>query len=363
MNIYIPLGIALVLICFFCKNNAKASVRAFIISMIILAVLGSVRYQMGTDYSNYLATFETLGEYGFDNFFYFVASRAEPLFIFIMSLFHSFFLFIIVLTIIWYVLVTYILCKHVPANYLWLALFSLLFIQSNIIQNYAAIRSSVACCFIFVAIEFLLKGKRIVAASFIIAATFCHYSSSLLLALLFFYSLSDSIMLKVLKICAICSIPLFLISPYITDLIGNSIVGHISSFERYEDYIKMYNDRELSIGSLLYSILAFIPAFMMYQTIQGGRGKQYTFIVSVAILALFLYIIMGGLMIRYSMYLGPTIIVAVTNSLNKMNKDKKMLFLTCFIIYNIYDFVVLQSARWFSSFLTYKTIFEAPGWM
>lgn len=363
MNIYIPLGLFLLLICYFHRNNPYKSVKAFIFSMSVMAIFGAIRYNMGADYLSYMQDFENVHGYGFDNFYYYIPSRTEPGFIFLLSIIPSFFAFVIVLTIAWHALISYVCVKFIPSQFLWLTFFLLLFDEHFIIQNYVALRSSIVCCLFMLAFLCLLKRKKLWFVGLILLSTSLH-TSAIALLLFVYYEYSYR---YIKNFNWQFFLPLFLVllvfRQYITGILASSVIENFSSMSRYEGYIEDYNERAFSAGSILYMIVSLVPPILMIPTMKKEADEKYLFIIFCSVVVLFMNVFVGSLMVRYFMYVGPLILIAYFRSSMYMIKGKQKLLFLSLILCVMYNFVVLQFAPWFTTFLQYKTIFDAPSWI
>ena len=112
MNIYIPLSLFLIILCYTTRNNRKQCRTCFFISMTVLFIFAALRYNFGADYTSYLADFKESKVHGAD-------SHYEIEFIFgrYLVLFPKYIYFIAFTSLLWFSSLYYLFKTNVPYKY------------------------------------------------------------------------------------------------------------------------------------------------------------------------------------------------------------------------------------------------------
>lgn len=359
MNVYIPLGILLVLLCYIYRGNIKV----FGFSLLPFLLFAAFRYNMGEDYLHYLTKYELAQEYGYMGYFRYVASSSEPLFVLLLANVPSYFLFIGCLSILWFVLIFFFFKKFLNYNYLFLGLFFLLFDDHNVIQNLVALRSSCVCILFLIAIFFLLKKKVLVYSLLVIIAIGFHSSALLLLVFVLFSEHFGSffdrfISSKFSIVLLTCILLLFswAFKEYAYSYVSQFMHSVFPTFERYDQYFDMYGKNSYSIGSLLYVIIQGYVFYSLCVSLQYEENEEFKVLYRISIFVLFFNFLLGSLMVRYLMYVGPILIVCYIRTIARYHNN---LLLSSLLVLTIFNFMSLLRASWFSTLLYYRTIFES----
>ena len=126
MNIFIPLGLLLVLITYAFRNNVKSSQKTFLFSFLAMFAFAAFRYNFGPDYYIYIENFSMLKSLGIDSFMDY-NQHSEAWFVHFLYLFNSFFVFIIVQSFIW-LGASYLFFKNnVPSQYYYIVILMMFF--------------------------------------------------------------------------------------------------------------------------------------------------------------------------------------------------------------------------------------------
>ena len=98
MNVIIPLGLFLTLLCFIYRRNVKYYMP-FAISFLIMAVLMAIRYNFGEDYITYSTLYDTLQVQDVSNW---EGGKMEYLYVRFLERFPSYEIYIALQTVAWF---------------------------------------------------------------------------------------------------------------------------------------------------------------------------------------------------------------------------------------------------------------------
>ena len=124
MNVYIPLGLILTLLCYLCSKNEVSARKAFIFSMFAAFLFAAFRFEFGPDYFNYNAIYDSIQGADIDSYTGKGMSVEKP-FLILLSLFPNFTSFVIFLAVLWVIPVAYFLSRYVSPSYYWIAVLSI----------------------------------------------------------------------------------------------------------------------------------------------------------------------------------------------------------------------------------------------
>lgn len=361
MNVYIPLGIIISLLCYLQKGNSKNEERVFSISLIVVCFLMAIRYEFGPDYFNYRAIYYGILGEDVDDYTG-KGQSVEVLFLRFLQLFPSFTSFVVFLTVFWFGANLYYIKTYIDSRYYWMVVLYMFFNANYILGSLVAMRTTLCACLFLVALTFLLRGKRIPYFAIIVLSSLIH-SSSIALALFAVFSFkSNSVFFKSwfafgFGIIAIIS---FVLGENIINYFTRFMVDNIDSLEHYSSY--NFGGASQSINSLLFRIMSFF--ILLYLVLSGSRetNEKYIIMYKVGIVASIMLLVFGQNMIsdRFFLLLNPIFIIALVRSFEKNdNRTNSMIFIFLMII-SIYIFYSKMSQNYSRSFLHYQTIFGAP---
>lgn len=384
MNVYIPLGIILVLITYLFRNNYRNSKVAFLFAFVSLFIFAAIRYEFGPDYFSYREQFEQLKGLGYDRYIY-SFTHFEKGFVVFFDLFNSYFMFIIVHSFIWLGIFYWLFKNNVSYKYLYVVIL-MLFIERNIgLLNYVAMRSTIANCFFFVGlmcltsnsifddfpvldkIRFLKNVKHINLIVYIvlilIGSTFHTSLLGLLPLPLFTYSHklkkdNENAILIVFYILAIIS-PL-IITP-LTRPISEWIL-QFSSEETLGKYARELDSISTSgggFGAMFFNVLRVMIATPILKALTIENDKKYIRLMRLAIvLLLAMLVVEGNVLARYNMCFYPVVVIALLRSFSLVNSQQRTISLLSLSMLSLFNLYQVSHTSHFVSFLHYHTIFS-----
>lgn len=315
----------------------------------ILFIPAAIRYDIGTDYSNYIDLYNSLNNTPIEIGYYYINLfvhhfHLSTQWIFAIS---SFITYSIVcfglhgrffcLTIIFYVLLLY----------LW---------------SYSIIRQAIAMSFIILAMNFLIYGKNKRYFICIILATFFHYSSIILIPLFFVnkFSLNKKTIILFILCCIICIFNSFLI-----DFLFNS---SLITNSKYSVYLTSTYNRNTEIGSgigVFISLLVPLASIFYYHRIIQSDNRLKG-ILNMNLLYILFYCMALNIYIfnRVSnlFSFAPIMIIAPLTYVIS-NKKKRYILISSFILLHVlmYEKIIFISSKFLGEGLgisPYTTIFN-----
>lgn len=362
MNVFIPLGLFLVLLCFFFRNNPKNSRKAFFFSMIAAFIFAAIRYEFGPDYFNYHEIYDSIQGADLDRYVG-KGMTVEPAFLFLLKLFPNFTSFVCFLAIVWFIPTFYFINRYVPSNYYWLVVLFMFIKSDYFISSLVAMRTTLCSAIFLVALFFLLKKKRIIYIGLILLASQFHTSSIVLVLFVLFSFKSQKIIFNNITL-----IVLGLLA-FISFASGqNQLIEMMSSFViENVDELQRYAERETggvgqSINTLIFRLISFF--ILLYLAKSGEREKEEEKILlyKIAFCAAAITLIFGQSLIsdRYLLILNPVYIACIILSFNKNPKNINILITTFILVIALYIFYNKSTRSYFVTFMDYYTIFSAP---
>ena len=385
MNIFIPLGLFLVLITFALRNNTKSCQKAFLFSFLAMFAFAALRYNFGPDYYIYSENFLMLKSLGIDDFMDY-NQHSEAWFVHFLNLFNSFFVFIIAQSFIWLVVSYFFLKNNVPSQYYFVVILVMFFNISFSLLNFTAIRSSLAGCFFFVALmiitssresepshrkgllDFFRYWKLVIYLLLVYAGSQFH--TSVILFLIFpFITRDRNISKQFSNNLLVLGIVLAVLSvTYRTTFtMGISlwiIDSFPSSFERYENYLEMLQGGGGGLGALLFNMMRIVILYPILHALTVEKESRYLRMMQFAAIFLYSFLLINeNLLSRYTMCFYPVIVVALLRSCKYVNKDLRLISILSILLLSIFQFYTNINLPSYASFKQYHTIFTAPYWM
>lgn len=362
MNIYIPLGILLALLCFFTRNDSRRSSQSFLFAMIVTCLFAMFRYEFGPDYFNYHEIYEGIQGADVDNYIG-RGMSVEKTFLHLLQFFPKFTYFIFFLTIFWFIGNTLFLKKYVPYQYFWIVILYFFSKPDFFLDSLVAMRTTLCAAIFLVAVYFLTKKKRIVFAALVVFASLFHTSAIALLPLALLTTnrksfLFNDIVLWGLGVVALAAI-----------LIGhNFLIESLSSFVMDNvDELQRYSERDVasvgqSINTLIFRVMSLCIMFYLAKSGEKETDPEMVVFYKIAVIAAAINLIMGQSLIndRYFLMLNPIYILCIVQSYKK-NPSSINAIITLFVfVVALYILYNKFSKPYFASFLVYKTIISAP---
>ena len=195
MNIYIPLGLLLSLLCFFFRKNEKKAKKAFFFAMILTCIFAMIRYEFGPDYFNYRDIYEGIQGADINNYVGRGMSVEKP-FLFLLQLFPLYTLFVMGLTVLWFSTNTFFLKKYLPYQYIWIVVLYFFAKTDYFLDSLVAMRTTLCAALFIVAVFFLIRNRRLLYVTCIVIASLFHTSAIALLPLVFLNTNRNSLLFK-----------------------------------------------------------------------------------------------------------------------------------------------------------------------
>ena len=360
MIVHLSILVFLLIINLIPNSNNREKKYVLPISFIIIIVYWALRYDYGLDYWNYYDLFyKDVEEYA--------TGFGEKLFFSFTHLFQKYYQVIIAESVIVGISLFYMVRKYIPPKYYWLFFFSLFAVYSFHFSLISAQRSTMAACIMYWSYEFFYVNKRIWLLFFLcvfLAANF--HTSALFFGTipLFYYGfnfLKGKSILIILFVSALLS----------TFVLNTFIESFVTSYEMLEVYAsKAVRIEERNFIGLVFNLLLYLlPAYFIcsvYDKLKDDKVYRPLFIL--AFLYLFIYLIGFDFHGRFTVYLFPFFVIALSITCVYYVKEKRWLILSPYILVSIYTLIKYYYSM-FTQISTlsagnpffYKTIFDAPS--
>lgn len=359
MNIYIPLALLFILIALFTGGNRKASNVIFTIIMLASLVFAALRFEFGPDYFQYQIMYEKLDDIGVDGYLS-TNEHIEPLFLYFLHAFPTYYLFIAVQSVLWFGSVYFFLKNRYEPSYLWILVFLLYFDVNNILNNYVAIRTSLVGILFLIALPFL-KDKKIVYILLMTLAFFIHNSSAPLVLLAVFNGKKKvNTSYNVLYVTIIF---LGLIAFLFGDIISGPITSYLINlfpdvFGKYSYYMEnVFTSRSISIGNLVFLAIRVFILIMLVHGLRKETEYEYILFYKIAILMSIFSMFFGNMLTgRINMNVAPLLAVIYLRTLRYLKKDMAFCFVIGLMVVSLFAFYNTIKSEFAVSFLEYHSI-------
>lgn len=384
MNIFIPLGLFLFLITFAARNKAEGSQKAFLFSFLALFVFAGLRYNFGPDYDSYGDNFSMLKSLGVEGFLDY-NQHSETWFVYFFNLFNSYFLFIIVQSLIWLGVSYWFFKNNVPEKYYYLVILMMFFNINFSLLNFTAMRSSLAGCFFFVALMiltstsdldnrqkkglfgFLSNWKLIVYLLLVYVGSFFH--TSVIIFIIFPFITRDKNISKssantLLGIGVVLAVIAVMFRTTITLGVSLWLIDLFpSSFERYEDYLEMLKGGGGGLGALLFNSMRILILYPILHALTVEKDTRYLRLMQFAVIFSYTFLLINeNLLSRFTMCFYPVIVVSLLRSCKYVNNSQRMLSVFSLLFLSLFQFYMNINTPSYKSYMVYHTIFSAPYW-
>ena len=367
MNIYIPLGVILALLCFFVRKNSKNAEYMFFFSMLAILAFCALRYQFGPDYDAYWAMYNGLqGEISAENYSG-TGSSAELGFLIYIKMFPSFTAFIVTNAILWVLANYLVIRKYVSSHAYWIVILYMFFNTTYLKQSTVAMRSAmVSFIFIFafwLLIRGRLKDKILFVALMLLAGQF-HTTGLVLVLFAFLTPNNNSILFNKYFLIAFSLMGLvsFFLGNSLLQVLSVSIMDNVDAFERYADDEVAVGEAGCSFNTLLFTLMSIAIAFYLAWAGRKEQNREYIYIYKIALIAALVQVVFRQGMIndRYFMCFNPFYITALIHSLKTKQRDYGVIIMIFVSVISLYIFNSKLNRGYNRYFETYHTIFEAP---
>ena len=362
MNVYIPLGVFLALLCYLCRRSEKNARIAFIFSMSAVCVFAMIRYEFGPDYFNYRDIYEGIQGADINNYVG-RGMSVEKTFLRFFNLFPSYTLFIIFLSVFWVGANAFFIGRYVPGQYYWYVLLYFFFKTDYFLDSLVAMRTTLCAAIFLVAIHFLIKKKRLIYIALILLASLFHTSALALVVFAFVNTNHRSFIFSNAIIIAIGVLAV------ISVLIGsNPVLDSFSSFVMDSvDELQRYSEREVaatgqSLYTLLFRLMSLAILVFLAKSAQKETNATMVLFYQIAVIAAMINLLLGQSLVndRYFLILNPIYILCIVCSFKKNTNTTNVII--SIILFTIAFYILYNkfSRPYFASFMEYKTIFSAP---
>ena len=388
MNVFIPLGIILVLITYFSRYNERSSRSAFLFAFIILFGFSAIRYEFGPDYFTYREQFLQLKGLGIDGYLDY-NNHFEMGFLVFFNLFNSYFVFIIVHSLIWIGVFYWLFKNNVSYKYLYVVVLMMFINRNLVLLNYVALRSTMASCFFFVGlmclcsnsifddfpilniITFLKNIKHLNLIVYIALILIGAQFHKTLYGLIIFPFLTNNHKLK--KGSEDIVLAVFFVLAFIAPLIITPLTQSLASWivdispedtlDKYAHNVDSISTSGGGLGAIFFNVLKVLVASPIIAALTIENDKKQLRLMRFAIVFLLLMIVIeGNVLARYTICFYPVIIIALLSSYSSVNSQQRLVSLLSFSLLSLYNFYQVAHTTHFVSFLHYQTIFSAPYW-
>jgi hypothetical protein len=329
----------------FGRNIPKKIIFSIIISLPLIFLL-SCRYGIGTDYFNYYNSYMYYEKYG--------VIRFDVGVVFIINMcihfFQSFQGFIVITSIIT-VFIPFLALFICSKSYLWLQTLALACLYMGLWCT--AIRQSLALGFVFVAICFMLRGRKCLYVICILFGTLFHMSCALLLPFVFLISKNDYDMnIRQWKIVLSTFLILFIVLAFFFWGRDNNLI--------YSSYLGSTREGGLTSNYFKLSLLFWIPEFFCLKKV-CLQEKQNVILYIMIICEMILYALaifvphafrMGHYFSLAHVFLIPQLIFVCDNRNSRFNLISY--YVLCFLFY----FFITTFIYKYNGIFEYKTIFS-----
>lgn len=357
MNVHIPLALFFIVLAYILRFDKTKTDRCFILFMLLSMILAAIRFEYGPDYFQYLTMYDRLDERGVA---YYIEhnEHIEPLFLYFLHSFSSYWFFIAVQSVLWFGTVLLFLRNRYDTRYLWLVVFLLFFDVNNVIENYTAIRSSFVGILFLIALPYLSKN-RFIYVLLMTLAFFIHHSSAPLLLLVFIGGKSKRGKSLLVPLTLVIAVVAFFMGDYIggpfTNLLMERFPGYFAKYSYYME--EMFTQRSVSLGNLIFLCMNVFIIMMLISGLRKESDREYIIYYKIAIILSLMSVLFGNmLMSRINMNVAPLLIVLYTRTLRYIRPDYRLIFLTCVILITLFNFYNVINSDYAESFQVYKTI-------
>lgn len=328
-------------------------------SFIIIAIYWCIRYDYGLDYWSY-----------YDSFYSNVTEKDtgtfERLFFMFMNSFKYFYQFVIAESLVVVFSLYHIVRKYLPTNCYWLFFLLLFAVPSLHFNLISAMRSTMAACVLYWAFDLFYISKRNWPLFFlcVIVASMFHTSA---LSFVFF----PIVCLLFTKLKGIQILVILLVTSvmrmFVPAEVYNWVVSLTSVTQSYDFYAERINVS--NINGFIVGLVELVPAFFIcrsYDKLKDNVMDRKIILVA----CYYLLITTIGLNFhgRFSAYLFPFFIVALSIPYNQIGKNERWYMLLPYfavVAYHMVDYyrtaLLLSTSVWSEGNpCFYHTLFESP---
>lgn len=353
MTTHLAILVFLILLCLLIKDEKKRYKFLLPISFLVVTIYMGIRYDYGLDYWSYYYSFDSESDELF--------RRGERYFIKLLRFFPYYYQFILFQSVVVIGFLFWLVKRKVSPN-VYIVFFILLFTMNGMIFNMmSALRSTFAACFIWMALEYgIFSGRRLVIYYSLVTVALLFHTSAVV-----FYVLPVFFFVKNLNLqFAIVSLAIANISSQFLSTTFFRLIVQMDALSMYAGYTDTIENA--TIFGIIHKGIWLIPAYYILKYAYEYKGQSDYNYFLVTYLYFLLFFLGTTFQERFTTYLFPFVIVALSKAYNYMiNREKWYCILPILIVcvYNTYLFYYRMATHYISypgNYMEYKTIFEAP---
>ncbi|MCK9217609.1 MAG: EpsG family protein [Firmicutes bacterium] len=331
-------------------------------AFVLLTVFIGIRYNWGNDYHSYYQLYLTITNSPSESLSSF---RSEVGWNFInrISTTIGFFGMVILLTVFEYVVIYYMIKKHVRKEWYWLSVFIFTLSVAFMLVTSSMMRQFLAVCVFMIAFELLLNRKWIVSILLILLSSLFHRSALILLPFAGIAVLNINLSRKGAGVWFLMYLVMYF---FAVDLLGNLFFKliELEQFEKYQTYL--FRDKG-SIGSGLGVLFAMIMYFFLLDNQKHQNVKMKRIFLMLAFAPLFeMFGDISPYTSRLAYYFSIFSIIVYPAMFGTIkNRMLRYGLLAGYILITLKSFFEFFNpiGIWHEFFYKYQTIFSASHWM
>ncbi len=337
----------------------------FKVAFILLAFIGCIHCNYGTDYDNYYDMFQILKTYTISDISLFGDFFTEPGWAFINIVFSffgdpiGFYILVVLLNILQNYIYYYFIKNYVSPNYRWLAVCIYVFSSTFYILNFSMMRQGLAISLILLSAILMVKNRYIFSILIWFLATLFHTSSIIFLPIL----LLSHIHFKHTKLLFGILWGLVVIS-FFASTFMNSLYTSVISMSFFEDYQGYEDFGETSVG--VGFLINLIPYIVITYITCRQNIREDTFFVPMVVLMFFALIFtpftfkvtLIGRMLYYFSVFSIVVIPNVYGMVKNKIFRNGLIFVYLFMLFWDYLSFFNPSYWAYQDYKTFHTIFE-----
>lgn len=312
------------------NDNYVVKTRKFyiIVSFLIAWLVAGLRYDVGSDYFNYVRMYNEIGDIGL--FWALSTFRAEPLYVILNWIVYLFtgqpeFIFIVTSFLVLILVYVNVLQKKESLN-VGLAIF--IFMALYYFPNFTFIRLSIAVAIVFYSFKYLVNKnlKRFIFC--ILIAIGFHYTAIIMLPIYFLVNKKDKYIWQ--------KHILLVLSTIIILVFFQWIAGLVLSGTKYEVYVVEMGNLQGGINQIILHIPLMLLVWLFRKRLIKKELENRVYIQIFFIGSLFLlFTIWIGILDRMLIYFFITQVLIVPQITYLLKKHEKPLFMSCVILYYV----------------------------
>ena len=345
---------------FFCLTDQKSnSNRGLILSALVIIIYGGLRYGYGSDYPSYLRGFLELTSYSFSDDLSNIRTEVGWNYLNILCQPIGFFGMIIVLTIFETIVIYRFIGKYVAPKYHWIANICYTLNTNMMLLGFSMMRQFLAMCLFLLAIDYIIKKKWFIAVIIVLIAGLFHVTAFVLIPFCFVGYLGE---IKKNNTWPSFFTLFILFMYFFGGPIFENILPDVLKLDVFNDYgDELGNEDRKSMFSLarVYEAGLFVSLMFVYRRLNSTeRSLGLLYSASYLLASLITIVSLAG---RINLYFGLVGLAAIPFIIKYLSdKRVRIGFLSLYIVFLFYRFIVFFNEPIWESFVHYYTILEQP---